>query len=154
MAKKSEGAVVVQAYKAPEVEHDDLIDQIQARSAEEYARGSDAAESGAKVKEFLEKTGLNSQAFSWGKSILKKLPKKDGQAKAMDVIRSLKAIIPMLEAHVGGQGTGEMDLSPPAKPKVSAPAEPMTDAEVEALAGQMDDDLDQAESNVRPVQFG
>jgi hypothetical protein len=154
MAKKSEGAVVVQAYKAPEVEHDELIDQILARSQEEYARQSDAGESGAKVTAFLEKTGLNSQAFSWGKSILKKQPKKDGQAKAMDIIRSLKAILPMLEAHIAGQGSGELDLSPPAPAKPQAPAEPMSDEEVAALAGSMDEDLDRAESNVRPVQFG
>ncbi len=92
------------------VEHDALIQQILDRSAEEYARSSDAGESAAKVKEFLEATNLNSQAFSWLKSILKKLPKKDGQAKAMDIIRSLRVGLDMIEDHVQGQGTTEMDL--------------------------------------------
>ncbi len=110
---KSEGAEVREAFDGPKVEHDALIDQIQERSAEEYSRASDAGESAAKVKEFLEETGLNSQAFSWLKSILKKLPKKDGQAKAMDVIRSLKTGLPMIEAHVAGQGTVEMELPEP-----------------------------------------
>lgn len=151
MAKKSEGAEVRQAYDGPSVDHDALIDQIQARSAEEYARASDAAESGAKINEFLEETGLNSQAFSWGKSILKKLPKKDGQAKAMDVIRSLELIVPMLKAHVGGQGTGEMDL----EPTPEAPVEPMSEDDVNELAGQMDDDFpDEAKDNITPVRFG
>jgi hypothetical protein len=145
---KSEGQKVREAYDGPKVEHDALIDQIEQRSKEEYARGSDAAESGAKVKEFLDETGLNSQAFSWGKSIMKKLPKKDGQAKAMDVIRSLEVILPMLKNHIGGQGTAEMSLpEPEAKPE---PAEPMTDADVEALASEMDD----ADANIEHVQFG
>ena len=108
MAKQTEGQEVRRAYDGPDLDHDKLIDQIEARSAEEYARGSDAAESGAKLKTFLEETGMNSQAFSWSKSILKKLPKKDGQAKAMDVIRSLKKALPMIEAHVAGQTTAEM----------------------------------------------
>ena len=45
---KGEGAQVRQAMDGPKVEHDALIDQIQERSAEEYARASDAAERGAK----------------------------------------------------------------------------------------------------------
>jgi hypothetical protein len=90
--------------------HDALLGEIQARSSEEYARASDAAESGAKLKEFLEETNLNSQAFSWLKAIWKKMPKKDGQQKALDVIRSLEAGLPMLKAHIQGQSTMEMDL--------------------------------------------
>lgn len=92
------------------VDHDELISELGNRMAEEYARGSDASESGAATKAYLEKTNLNSQAFSWAKAILKKLPKKDGQTKAMDVIRSLNVLLPMIENHVVGQGTAEMDL--------------------------------------------
>lgn len=88
--------------------HDDLIDQINARAAEEYARASEAGESGALVADFLEKTNMNSQAFSWCKSIVKKMPKKDGQAKALDIIRSLQIALPMIKAHVEGQTTAEM----------------------------------------------
>lgn len=113
MTKKNEGAEVRKAFDGPKVEHDDLIDQIQARAAEQHARSSDASESAAKVSAFIEKTGLNTQAFSWLSSILKKLPKKDGQGKAMDIIRSLEVGLPMVKAHVGGQGTGEMDLDGP-----------------------------------------
>jgi len=109
MAKDTQ---IAEVTDEPKVNHDDLISQILARSDEEYARGSDAAESGALTKTFLEETGLNSQAFSWAKTIIKKIKKKDGQAKAMDVIRSMNAILPMLENHVLGQGTAEMDLEP------------------------------------------
>ncbi len=69
---KSEGAAVREAFDGPEVEHDALISFYEARIAEEHARSSDASESAAKVNQFLEETGLNSQACSWGKSILKK----------------------------------------------------------------------------------
>lgn len=127
-----------------EVDADLLISEIQQRSAEEYARGSDAGESGAKTKEYLDETGLNSQAFSWGKSILKKLPKKDGQAKAMDVIRSLYAILPHLENHVIGQGTAEMQLEPdlpaPTADAVSPDSDPDFD-EIEADADDFDAEL-------------
>ncbi|WP_010137566.1 hypothetical protein [Oceanicola sp. S124] len=98
----------------PEFGHDQLLGQIQARSDEEYERQSDAGESAAKLTEFLDETGMNGQAFGWLKSIVKKLPKKNGQAKAMDIIRSLKKGLPMVEAHVQGQGSGEMDLGDPA----------------------------------------
>ena len=104
------------------VTHDALIDQITARMAEEYARASDASESGAKIKEFLEETNLNSQAFSWLKSIVKKLPKKDGQAKAMDIIRSMRIGLDMIENHVQGQGTQEMDLGEPQSEEPQAEA--------------------------------
>lgn len=104
----NEGQDVRRVYDGPDIEHDALISEIEARSADEYARASDASESGAKLKEYLEETGMNSQAFSWCKIILKLLPKKDGQAKAMDRINSLKKALPMIEAHVAGQSTPDM----------------------------------------------
>jgi hypothetical protein len=110
MAKKSEGAEVRKAFDGPTVEHDELIGQIEAMARDEHARSSDASESGARLKPFIEKTGLNTQVFSWMKTIVKKLPKKDGQSKAMDVIRSIEVALPMIKAHVSGQGTAEMDL--------------------------------------------
>ncbi|UWQ30227.1 hypothetical protein [Leisingera sp. M523] len=117
----TEGAQVRQAFDGPTVEHDALIGQFAERIREERARSSDSSESAAKANKFLEDTGLNSQAYSWGKTIVKKLDMKDGQHKAMDVIRSMEAILPMLKDHVGGQGTGEMNLEGP-KPKEEAKA--------------------------------
>lgn len=130
---KSEGAKVREAIDGPQVEHDALISEILARAAEQHARSSDASESAAKVSKFLEDTALNSQAYNWVSSILKKMPKKDGQAKAMDIIRSLKAVLPMIEAHVAGQGTGEMDLGEPEPAEEPSP---------------------EPESTVTPVNFG
>lgn len=150
-------------FKGPEVSHDDLLAHIGARHREEYARKSDAAESGDKTQKFLEETGLNGQALKWAGSIIKKLPKKDGQAKAMDIIRSLDLILPMIKDHVEGQGTGEMDLGPdPEDPDGvdaggddnqdddgGAAAEP----EVEEASGG-DPDLGTVDETVTPIDFG
>lgn len=145
-----EGAEVRKAFDGPTVEHDELISFFEARIAEEYSRSSDASESASKTSDFLDKTGLNSQAASWGKTILKKLPKKDGQAKAMDIIRSMKAMLPMLENHVGGQGTAEMfPEDEPSKPKAEAgmnspetQPEPTEDPD-EELATFADEEVDE-----------
>ncbi len=104
----SEGAEVRRAMDGPDLEHDALIDQLLARIAEEHARSADASESASRTNLYVEQTGINTQALSWCKSILKKLPKKDGQAKAMDVIMSLETALPMIKAHVGGQGAADM----------------------------------------------
>lgn len=150
MAK--EGAAVRAAYDGPEVEHDALLGQIEARAADEYARQSDAAESGAKLKAFLEDTNLNGQAFSWLKTIIKKLPKKDGQSKAMDIIRSLEVGLPMVKAHVGGQITMEMDLG---KPDVSVghASDPGQSAPVTAEDQQFYDAVDGKADVVVPLDF-
>lgn len=133
---KSDGAKILEARDGPQVEHDKLISEILDRAAEQHARSSDASESAAKVAKFLEDTALNSQAYSWMSSVIKKLPKKDGQHKAMDVIRSLKVLLPMIEAHVAGQGTGEMNLGKP------------EDAQPEG------DDTPADNSTVTPIEFG
>lgn len=151
MAKsKSEGAEVRDAYDGPEVEHDALIGQIEARAREQHARSSDASESAAKVKEFIEETGLNSQAFSWLSSIVKKLPKKDGQAKAMDIIRSLEIGLPMIKAHVGGQGTAEMDLGGEEESDASETYTEV-DEEPDEETAEFNDDVDRT---VTPIDFG
>lgn len=155
---ENEGAQVLKAFDGPKVEHDALIDQINARTAEEHERSSDASESSNKVTTFLESTGLNSQAFSWLKAIVKKLPKKDGQAKAMDIIRSLEVGLPMIKNHVGGQGTGEMDLDGPQDEPASD--EPAPDLDTVIADGEPDADPETQELNdavddvVTPINFG
>jgi hypothetical protein len=103
MAKKGEGAAVRAAFDGPSIEHDALIDQIEARNREDKHRASSAGESRAKIKDFLEDTDLHPKAFSMFRTILKLLDRDNGQHKAQDLIRSLKAGIPLVEAHVGGQ---------------------------------------------------
>jgi hypothetical protein len=157
MTEVSEGQQVRKAYDGPKVEHDALISQLEARIREEHERSSDASESSAKLKVFLEETELNSQAVGWAKAILKKLPKKDGQTKAMDIIRSLEEIIPMVKNHVGGQGTGELDLDGPqketeAEEPVEAPEPEVQDAETEGFNNAVDETL--GGDVVTPIDFG
>lgn len=141
--KKTEGQKVREAMDGPSVEHDQLINHMLDRKREKYARKSDASESGAKVSELLDETGLNSKAYNWGSQILGVLDKKDGQAKAMDIIRSLKVVLPMLESHVGGQSTTDMfDGKPPA------------DAANEAETGSEEKPEEKSDGNtITPIEF-
>lgn len=109
----AKGETIEPVNDEPVCDHDKLFSEIFARAKEERARKIDAGESAAETKKFLDETKLNSQAHSWGRSIIKKLDMKDGENKAMDVIRSLNFLLPMLENHVVGQGTSEMDLDAP-----------------------------------------
>lgn len=158
---KFKGQEVREAFDGPTVNHDELIDHIEARAREEHARKSDASESGAKTSEFIEETGMNSQALSWLGSIVKKLPKKNGQSKAMDIIRSLKHGLPMIEAHVAGQGTIEMELgeaeSDAGNPVSEAePEEVAADAEVDPETEEFNAEVDAAvgDGTVTPIDFG
>lgn len=126
---KSEGKEVRVAMNGPDLEHDALIDFSVARNDEDRRRSSSAGESRAKIKEFLDDTGMNGKALSWLRSILKVNEKDDGQSKAMDIILSLKKGLPMIEAHVGGQGTVEMDFDEPAAEPVDDTAKPSYEAD-------------------------
>ena len=133
-------------HDEPSCNHDQLIDHINARAAEEYERRSDAAESGALVKEFTEETGLNKKAYGWLKAIMKELPKKNGQQRAMDIIRSLQFALPMIENHVVAQGTSEMGLGEPAEQADDESAEIEAEAAefegaVDGLEGEDDDNV-------------
>lgn len=124
-----EGAAVRQAYDGPEVSYDQLVSEFQARVKEQRARSSDSSESSAKTKNFLDQTGLNSQAYRWAMTIFKKLDMKDGQHKAMDIVRSLDVLVPLMHTLIGGAGTGEMDLDgPEAKAEAKPAAKPKAEA--------------------------
>tara|TARA_R110000851_G_scaffold22626_13_gene67027 strand:- start:104 stop:610 length:507 start_codon:yes stop_codon:yes gene_type:complete len=164
MAKtKSEGQEVREAFDGPKVEHDALISHYAARDHEKGERSSDASESADKTNKFLDETGLNSQALRWGGSIVGKLAKKDGQNKAMDIIRSMKCLLPMLENHVAGQGTTEMNLGEAETDPADGDAETSDDQpDVDQIIKDGDPDLAdeaaefdaQASSTVTPINFG
>ncbi|MFY0633655.1 MAG: hypothetical protein JXQ91_07580 [Vannielia sp.] len=158
-----EGKDVRVAFDGPELEHDALIGHIEARIREEVARSSDASDSASRTAQFNEETGMNNQALSWCKSILKKLPKKDGQHKAMDVIMSLKAALPMVEAHVRGQGTTEMDFEEPKKApakgkktseKAAEKAPETVDEEPDDETAEFNSDVDDAMGEIHQFNPG
>lgn len=104
---KSEGAEVRFAINGPDVDHDRLIAFASARNDEDAERASSAGESRQEIGAFLEDTGMNGKALSWLRAILK----QKTTDKAMDIIRSLKHGLPMVEQHLGGQQS-ELELEP------------------------------------------
>jgi hypothetical protein len=134
MSDNADGAAVRRAIDGPDIDHDELISFIAARNQEDGDRASDAGESRQAIGEFVERTGMNAKALAWMRQILKANNKS--QAKAMDIILSVEKALPMIKAHVAGQGTPDMfpeDESPAdvAPPTTSGDAD--FDAEINAL---------------------
>lgn len=138
-----EGAEVRKAFdqSGPELDHDEFIGHMEARIREERQRSSDASESAERSEEFNEKTGMNNQALGWCKSILKKLDKKDGEHKAMDIVRSLECALPLLKDHITGQ-QGEMPLDEPEEEIPAGFEENPDDDETEAFNADVDEAVD------------
>lgn len=114
MAKKPSPERI--AFDGPDIEHDHMIGKFQQWNKEDGARASSAAETRSEIGEFIEDTGMNKKAASWMRMVLKANDKD--QAKAMDIITSLEKALPMIKAHVAGQGTADMF------PETDEPAEP------------------------------
>ena len=147
---QSEGAGVRFAINGPDCDHDRLISFAAARNEEDAERASSAGESRQLIGDFLEDTGMNGKALSWLRVILK----QKTTDKAMDIIRSLKHGLPMVEQHLGGQQS-EMDLEPSVPEVVDLDAElpdlpkpsyeptftPGGDAELDAETVAFDDHL-------------
>lgn len=109
---QSEGAEVRHAMNGPDIEHDHLIGKIDKWNGEDRSRASTAAETRGEIGDFTEKTGMNPKALSFLRTIKKTAAKDGGQAKAMDIIRSIEKCLPMVKADISGQ-QGEMNLGAP-----------------------------------------
>lgn len=124
-----EGAEVRHAMNGPDIEHDHLIGKIDKWNGEDRARASTAAETRGEIGNFTEQTGMNAKALSMLRTIKKAAAKDGGQAKAMDIIRSLEKGLPMVKADV----TGQEDLpgldDDPVEP--AAPGKPSYDPEAD-----------------------
>lgn len=137
-----EGKTVRQAFDGPDIDHDTLISRASRHNDEDAERASSAGETRADIGNFLEDTGLNSKAYSVLRQIMKVAGKS--QDKAMDIIRSLKTGLPMVESHVAGQSTTDMfDGNPPEeKAEEEAPtdvADEADDPETEEFNAAVDD---------------
>lgn len=124
---KAPSSEVRHAMNGPEIEHDELIGKIDKWNGEDRARASTAAETRGEIGAFTERTGMNPKALSMVRTIKKAALKDGGQAKAMDIIRSLELALPMVKADIGGQQS-EMDLDGD-EPVTEEPLEPV-EAEV------------------------
>lgn len=164
-SEKTDGQKIREAIDGPKVERDALATFYAARAHEKTQRSSDASESADKTKKFLEETALNATALKWGASIIATLDKKEGQHKAMDQIRSLKYLLPLLENLVVGNGNLEMDLPDPdaTREQPEGDADTTTPEELDAAIKDGDpelaqeaDDFDKAATSatVTPLKFG
>jgi hypothetical protein len=106
---KAPSSEVRHAMNGPEIEHDELIGKVDKWNGEDRARASTAAETRGEIGAFTERTGMNPKALSMVRTIKKAAMKDGGQAKAMDIIRSLEMALPMVKADISGQQS-EMDL--------------------------------------------
>lgn len=102
------GKIVRTSFDGPDVDHDRLIGFIDARNREDRERSSSAGESRQMIGEFIENTAFNGKALAFLRQIKKVALKDNGQAKAADIIRSLKVGLPMIENDILGQGTADM----------------------------------------------
>lgn len=103
---KSEGKTVRVALSGPDIEHDQLIGKIDKWNGEDRERASSAAETRGEIGGFVENTGMNAKALSMLRTIKKAAARDGGQAKAMDIIMSLKKGLPFVEADITGQQAG------------------------------------------------
>jgi len=119
------------------VTYDDLINEISDRNREDSERASSAGESRQKIKEFLDKTGVHPKVFSFARSILKQ--KK--HTVQMDMMRSVKEVMPLVEACVDGNH-GQPDMFD------TADEEPVDYSEPGSIVDDEDaEDPDQDEEN-------
>jgi hypothetical protein len=124
----------------PSIEHDALIGKIDKWNGEDRSRASSAAETRSEIGDFTEHSGMNPKALSMVRTIKKAALKDGGQAKAMDIIRSLEMALPMVKADISGQQS-EMSMDddedvPLEHVEDDAPARPSY-----ADDGHLDDDI-------------
>lgn len=129
---KSEGAEVRHAMDGPEIEHDQLIGKIDKWNSEDGERASSAAETRSEIGQFTENTGMNPKALSMLRQIKKTGAKN--RDKAMDIIRSIEAGLPMVKADLGGQQS-ELDFEAEEPPETFDPDDPELNEAADALPG-------------------
>ncbi len=143
MAKTSEGKETRRAFDGPDIDADKLLAKIGRWNREDRERASSAGETRSDIGQYLEDTGLHPKALSMLRTIKKVEAKDNGQAKAMDLIRSLKAGLKIVEQDISGNSTRDMfgddDDAPPVEPLAEGEGVP-TEAEIAATFGDGDDD--------------
>lgn len=120
-----------------DVTYEDFITFAAARNREDAERASTAGESRQKIGEFIEETGVNGRALGFCRSILKQ--KKYGTQ--MDMIRTVKELLPHVEAYVQGQGGPELPFDEPVKDTVAEVADEVSEADLGDIGeAEVDDD--------------
>jgi len=118
--KREEAANLLEKIMKPlEIDKVKVLQSMQDFNTEDSERASDAGESRQRIGEFLEETGINNKAFSHCRMILRM--KKDD--KRQDWLRSMRALMPLMEEQIAAIGTRDAFDVPPAA-KAAAQEEP------------------------------
>jgi hypothetical protein len=101
-----------------EIDTDAVLAKMGEFNEADSERASDAGESRQQIGEFLEETGLNNKAFSHCRMVLRM--KKDD--KRQDWLRSMLALLPMMQEQIAKDGTMDAFDAVPADVKAQAKA--------------------------------
>jgi hypothetical protein len=104
----------VEAGGALVVDAGELIETMTEFNDADGERASDAASDRSRIGEYLEKTGINKKVFSHTRMVLR-MKKPTDRA---DWLRSMKTILPIIEAEIEKQSA--MDFGAPAEAKQAA----------------------------------
>lgn len=118
------------------VHQNKIINTFDKIGGREKSRASEAGEDREEIGAMLELTGLNKKAVSFCRMLHKQEPEK-----REDIIRSLKPLLDLMEAHWDGQSTPDM-FTEPAEPADDLPESP--DADFDAQMAEALDDHDPA----------
>ena len=136
---------------------DKFIDFALERNSEDRGRAEDAGASRQKIGQFIDQTGINGKALSWGRQILKVNDKKNGEQKAIDIILSLEEVLPAVKNHVLGQGTGQLGLGDPADYEAEGDEPPADDPDDDLVPvgdEDIDDEAQAFEANLADLDEG
>lgn len=123
-----------------EIDKAKVLQAMQDFNSEDSERASDAGESRQRIGKFLEETSINNKVFSHCRMVLRM--KKDD--KRQDWLRSMKALLPLMEEQIAAEGT--LDA-------FDVPAEAMAQA-AEAEVGSDDTDAGgDPEINAEAAEF-
>jgi hypothetical protein len=123
--------------KTLEIDQDEVLQHMQNFNTEDSERASDAGESRQRIGTFLEKTGINNKAFATCRAVLRM--KKDD--KRQDWLRSMRALMPLMEQEIAKDGTKDAFDVPAAAKDLAADGFPDPDFE-DDLAAQADDEAE------------
>jgi len=151
MARPKKKAKEQQQSSALSFDKDELVERMLDFNQRDTERASDAGTDRSEIGTFLKDTGINKRVFSISRGVLRMKKVTDQQ----DWLRSMKALLPIIEAQVGVQES--MTFDPPAEavqqsekvvPIRPAKAEqdaPADEADGEAQEAYGDDDEDDGE---------
>ena len=118
-----------------EIDKDKVLEAMRGFNAEDSERASDAGESRQRIGAFLEETSINPKVFSHCRMALRM--KKDD--KRQDWLRSMKAILPLMEEQIAAEGTRDA-FDAPAAAKEAAQAAPNDDLPEDEESTRLDAD--------------